>query len=50
MCENRPSDTAPPAVYSDRCENCSLLALCRPRMPAAEGAVERYIARALEAG
>jgi CRISPR-associated exonuclease Cas4 len=40
----------PPATYADRCDNCSLLALCRPRMPAAGDAVERYIARALEAG
>lgn len=40
----------PPAVYSDRCENCSLASLCRPRMPATKGVVERYIARALEVG
>lgn len=40
----------PPAVYADRCDNCSLLSHCRPRMPAAAGAVGRYIEHALEAG
>lgn len=40
----------PPAVYADRCENCSLMSLCRPRMPATGGVVERYLAQALEDG
>jgi CRISPR-associated exonuclease Cas4 len=44
------SGRTPPATYADRCDNCSLLSLCRPRMPVVGGAVERYIARALEAG
>jgi CRISPR-associated exonuclease Cas4 len=44
------SGRTPPATYAERCDNCSLLTLCRPRMPAAGDAVERYIARALEAG
>lgn len=40
----------PSAVFAKRCDNCSLLAQCRPRMPVSNGAVERYIARSMEAG
>ena len=40
----------PSATYADRCDNCSLLSHCQPRLPAAAGAVENYIARSLEAG
>lgn len=38
----------PPAVYEKKCENCSLIALCRPRMPRNGRAVERYLASARE--
>lgn len=39
----------PTAVYEKKCENCSLIALCRPRMPTGAGHVERYLQDALEA-
>ena len=38
----------PSATYEKKCEHCSLIARCRPRMPRGDGAVERYLARALE--
>jgi len=38
----------PPPVYEKKCENCSLIAQCKPRMPQGRGAVERYLANALD--
>jgi len=39
----------PPAIYEKKkCEDCSLLSYCRPRMPQGSGAVTNYLARALE--
>jgi len=36
----------PRAVYSAKCEKCSLLALCMPKTLARTNSVERYLARA----
>ena len=38
----------PEAVYSAKCEKCSLMDSCVPKAPGGKGAVERYLARAIE--
>lgn len=37
----------PPAVYDKRCEACSLIELCRPRLDGRSGSVASYLARML---
>jgi CRISPR-associated exonuclease Cas4 len=40
------SGTTLPAVYEPKCDNCSLVAICMPRLLAKPPAVARYLARA----
>ena len=40
----------PPAVYEPKCDSCSLIARCLPRLLAKAPGVARYLARALAAG
>lgn len=37
----------PPAIYAKKCENCSLIHLCLPRMPLGKQAVQRYLRTAV---
>lgn len=39
--------TTPPAVYAGKCEKCSLIERCMPKMSARRRDVERYLATAL---
>jgi CRISPR-associated exonuclease Cas4 len=39
--------TTPPAIYAKKCEKCSLIERCMPRMSARRRDVERYLATAL---
>jgi CRISPR-associated exonuclease Cas4 len=41
------SRQTPPAVYSKRCENCSLLHLCLPEITGGKKSVARYIEQML---
>ena len=45
-----PGRATPRAVYVPKCDNCSLIALCMPRVLAKPPGVARYLARALAAG
>ena len=38
----------PPAAYAKKCERCSLIQRCLPRMGTKRGLVERYLASALK--
>jgi len=42
------SRTTPPAIYAKKCENCSLIERCMPKMDAKRGSVARYMATALK--
>lgn len=42
------SRTTPHAAYSKKCDNCSLIERCMPRMNANRGSVTRYLATALK--
>jgi len=44
------SGTTPPAVYEPKCDSCSLIARCLPRLLAKPPGVARYLARALAVG
>lgn len=39
--------TTPAAIYAKKCESCSLMELCMPRMSTRHRDVERYLANAL---
>jgi CRISPR-associated exonuclease Cas4 len=42
------SKTTPPAVYAKKCENCSLIERCMPKMNTQRDSVARYLATALK--
>jgi|SRR5579863_4281784 len=44
------SGATPPAVYEPKCDSCSLIARCMPRLLAKPPGVARYLARALAVG
>jgi CRISPR-associated exonuclease Cas4 len=44
------SGTTPPARYAKKCESCSLMNLCMPRVAGAGKSVVRYLARMLAEG
>jgi CRISPR-associated exonuclease Cas4 len=44
------SGTTPPALYEPKCDSCSLIAKCLPRLLAKPPGVARYLARALAVG
>jgi CRISPR-associated exonuclease Cas4 len=41
------SGKTPPASYSEKCQRCSLIDICLPKMPRGQGSVENYLRRAL---
>jgi CRISPR-associated exonuclease Cas4 len=44
------SGRTPPAVYEPKCDSCSLMGICMPRLVAKPPVVARYLARAKAAG
>jgi CRISPR-associated exonuclease Cas4 len=38
----------PPAVYAKKCEHCSLLAVCKPRVTSGTRSARKYLARAIQ--
>ena len=44
------AETTPTARYEPKCDNCSLIARCRPRLLAKPPGVARYLSRALVVG
>jgi len=44
------SGKTPPAIYEPKCDSCSLMAICLPRLLAKPPAVARYLARARAVG
>jgi CRISPR-associated exonuclease Cas4 len=41
------SGETPPASYNEKCQRCSLIEVCLPKMPRGHGSVENYLHRAL---
>jgi CRISPR-associated exonuclease Cas4 len=44
------SGKTPPAFYSEKCQRCSLIDVCLPKMPRSQANVENYLRRALTDG